>query len=234
MKFFHNLLTTIVIFLLGSIVSANDDEIIKFITSDGVVYSYAIFTKTIQPAKVFVSTYHYTTTKVKLITLENLQVTSTTQEVVQTSIISKSGVQNQPSITSAARTPSSSKVISTLTPLTESKPTTSKLVSSASTSHSISSSSPQSEKYQTTSSTTENSSISSTHKPSTITLSPTLSSYKSALSTSIENGTCYVYFEDDESDSEYYSTFYITNLSQTIDAATTITSTRKVYQTITV
>ncbi|CAI4515680.1 AAC_collapsed_G0025080.mRNA.1.CDS.1 [Saccharomyces cerevisiae] len=59
---------------------------------------------------------------------------------------------------------------------------------------------------------------------------PLESSSTQSISVSSSDGTCYVFYDDDD----YYSTVYLTNPSQSVDAATTITSTNTIYATVTI
>lgn len=271
--------TSIIFFLLSLTISAADNA--KIFTSNGVIYSYAVQTKTIQPATVIFSTRYYTTVKVKEVTLTDNAISTTTEELVRESVfetsvpISVTSTQNLLSIETtnppATIISSNKHVTTTLSPTTlakttivspllwqdlerqttstigesviENTPTPAAVASvhSASTAL-ITSSTPVSnvEEQQVNvtptstslTSTITNSQLLITSAPtsrSTTTLAPT---YDLTIQTSSNiDGTCYVY--DDDLNDEYYSTAYISG-TETVDAATTITSFKTVYKTMTI
>ncbi|CAL9730202.1 protein Dse2p [Monosporozyma unispora] len=222
-------LFSFILYFFTLIVSADDAA--RFITKDGVIYSYAVKTKTLQPARVVVSTRYYTTVHVRQITLANNEVTSTTEQITTESTFTSSipavtaAVDNNNNAAAVTTTHASSVVSATTDVHTENtQGTKSTVILSPSQNNSPVVSETSTSLHVPTSS----------RIPTTIT--PTseaskTSNTQTAVTTSMnDDGTCYVYFEDDE----YYSTFYITAASQTVDAASTITSTRTktVYQTI--
>lgn len=236
---------------------ANADDSVRFITSDGVVYSYAVITSTIKPATVVVRTSSYTTTRVKAITLENNQVTSTTEEIAtEATVTSSVDVDTEspaPTTTSSTSSTSSSttstaNIVSTLQPVNDlsskavigattpstsviQKTTQSSTSSSTTTSVNLVQNSAIDADAHTTSTLTPSTSKLTTTSPTTTSVSSTSSSQTASPTTSVEDGTCYVFYDD--ADDEYYSTFYITDSSMTVDAATTLTSTQVVYATMT-
>ncbi|EHN02071.1 Dse2p [Saccharomyces cerevisiae x Saccharomyces kudriavzevii VIN7] len=125
MKF--NFITIVnILFLLFSSIEANSNgETVKLITSDGIVYSYAVYTKTLAPARVVVKTISYTTTRVYPITLANSVVSSTTEKITEISTVSAS---EQVSATQTDSLVASSSVPTTLSAFSSS------LISSTSTS----------------------------------------------------------------------------------------------------
>lgn len=274
--------SSILLFFLSLTTYAADNA--KIFTSNGVIYSYAVQTKTLQPAKLIYSTRYYTTVSVREITLAGNAVSTTTEKLLEESIfqtsvpVSVTSAKSLPSVekTVAPKITSSvaSRVTKTLSPNT-SKSTMSTLsllqdpvkqmTSTASSSKLITTTSKVSESaitsYAITSSvltTTSNTEIThveeqqasvtptstivtttTTNPTSLITSAPMIRSTTTLMPkndptiqtpTAID-GTCYVY-EDDLND-EYYSTAYISG-TQTVDAATTITSYRTVYKTMTV
>lgn len=220
--------------------SIASDEAVRFITSDGVVYSYAVVTSTIKPATVIVRTSTYTTTRVREITLSNNEVTTTTENIItQATVLSSVAAESQdPSTTSTFATSSTSAAVLTLQPDDVSSEAQDTLVSSTSSTSSTASVNPiQTSDIETlvsttsssTPATTSNSSIHSTTSSSSVPSTTSTSSV--ALTTDVDSGTCYVYYDDPND--EYYSTVYLTDSTQSVDAATTLTSTTIVYSTMT-
>ncbi|QLQ82635.1 hypothetical protein HG537_0H03980 [Torulaspora globosa] len=216
MKFQLRSIVSSIAFLLAAVKA---DEV-KLFTSDGVVYSYAVVTSTIAPPSVRVETHYYTTFRVRETTLADSEVQTTTEKIISasetTSLIESSTTSTSSSYSSSET--EESRSISTLMP--------SSVISLTATTGSTSSSS------STTISTTSSSdsTISSTSSQSA---SPTISSLDSSSTTmptvTGTDGKCTVFYDDDE----YYSTVYLTEPNQSVDAATTITSTRLVYETLT-
>ncbi|CCC69629.1 hypothetical protein NCAS_0D00480 [Naumovozyma castellii] len=241
-------ITTLFSFLL-SVVGATDakQNAIKFITSNGVVYSYAVRTKTLRPATVIVKTIEYTTTRVRQITLENSSLTSTTDTYTVASTITTSSIET-PSVTASLlevtdshSTYSSEKPLATFSLLDDASKvaTTSTVVSTPSTTKTLSpAKSTDSSISSVTSAATmpKPSRITSTLEPSgtttTTSYTTTTTTSSSSTPTSLyqENGTCYLDYDGND---EYYSTVYITGPSQSVDAATTMTSTKIKYLTLT-
>lgn len=220
----------------------NADNEVRFITSDGVVYSYDVITSTIKPATVIVRTSTYTTTRVKAITLENHEVTSTTEEITtQATVLSSVDANYQPQQSNAAVTTTSSS--SQITPVTvvPSQITTSTSTTSSSTTTTQQNANTNLVQDQdidgtttrTTSTLTPTTTNTSTSSKTTITSTSSSTTYSLASepTTEVDNNTCFVYYDDP--DDEYYSTAYITDSSMTVDAATTLTSTQTVYATMT-
>lgn len=267
----------------------DNDENVRYITSDGVVYRYAVKTSTIAPASVVLHTRYYTTTIVREITLDNNQVTTTTEAITSASISSQSiSASNSNAVTSSSisssesiQTPSSSpsslnqndhssfssyississtsiepsqnidhsqssepsQPVKSLTPESENE-----FLEQHNSSSSIKESHVESSSTIRTSTYSESPRSSSVHYSSSVpsseivttsSSSPTSSTVPSSSSFDFENksysisksdGTCYVYYDDDE----YYSTVYLTESGQSVDAASTITSTRTVFKTVT-
>lgn len=90
MKFNFSTIFNILFFLFTLIEANSNGETVKLITSDGIVYSYAVYTKTLAPARVVVKTISYTTTRVYPITLANSVVSSTTEKITEVSTVSAS------------------------------------------------------------------------------------------------------------------------------------------------
>lgn len=243
-------LLNILYFLILSIFPIVSVDAAKLITKDGVVYSYAVRTKTLRPATVLVSTSYYTTVQVRPITLSNNEVTSTTEQITAEATITTSVsavLANQESstdITTASATQDSvdsqstslSQISSITTISSVSTPESKDMnVENSQYTSTLSPSQPNTLIPSQTTTLTPLTSSSYSRIPTTITpssQSTSVSNTQSALTTSVNSGdrVCYVYYEDDE----YYSTYYITAPSQTIDAASTITSTRTktIYQTL--
>lgn len=219
MKFQLSTIASSIAIILAT-VKADD---VKLFTSDGVVYSYAVITSTVKPASVYVETLYYTTTLVREITLDNSQVTSTTEEVIEASTQTTSTAEAATATSTTASSSSyyipSSRSISTLQPSS-----TSSLTSSTGSASSIVSSDSSQVPSQVTS-TISSSPASSTTGTTTTSPSSSVTPYTTLTGS---DGTCSVYYEDDE----YYSTAYLTG-DQSVDAATTLTSTMIVYETLT-
>lgn len=203
---------------IGLLLATVRSDDVKLFTSDGVVYSYAVVTSTIAPPSVRVETHYYTTTRVREITLDNSEVETTTEKVLTAS-----------EVTSTAQSTSTSSDESTSSTATSSSSSSSSQATQASPSKSVSTLQPASTGSMT-SSTESASTISTTSSTSSSSTSSSLGSSVTPYSTVTgTDGNCSVYYEDDE----YYSTAYLTDPSQSIDAATTITSTMLVYETLT-
>lgn len=207
--------------LLLATVKSDD---VNLFTSDGVVYSYAVVTSTIAPPSVRVETHYYTTTRVREVTLDNSEVETTTEKIISASEVT-STAQSSSTTSSADETTSSTTTTST-TSFSSSQAT------QASQSRSIVTLQPESTVSMTSSTNSASSStISTTSSTSSSSTTGSLGSSVTPYSTVTgTDGKCSVYYEDDE----YYSTFYLTDPSQSIDAATTITSTMVVYETSTI
>jgi len=238
---------------------SNAADEVRFITSDGVVYSYAVVTSTIKPATVIVRTSTYTTTRVKAITLDNNQVTSTTEEITtQATLVSSVDAESEQqasnsvvapaAATTSASTIVSSSVVQPVADISSQVQKTSNSPQEQPTETAILSGSPSSSSIKalvqtqnmegvtrSTSTLTPSITTSSTGTTSITSISSSTSSSSYSLATvsttEVEDGTCFVYYDDPED--EYYSTAYITDSSQTIDAATTLTSTQTIFATMT-
>ncbi|KAK5780934.1 hypothetical protein RI543_001321 [Arxiozyma heterogenica] len=243
-------LLNILWFLLVSVFSIASADIAQLITKDGVIYSYAVRTKTLQPATVLVSTSYYTTVQVRQITLANNEVTSTTEHITtQATIITSipAVLANQESSNDVITTAAAQDVadpqytsvpqISSTTTISPVSATESQVMDVKSSQYTSTLSSSQVNTLIPSQTITLTPQASSSYSRILTTITPTpqstsVSNTQSILITSVnsEDRVCYVYYEDDE----YYSTYYITGPSQTIDAASTITSTRTktIYQTI--
>lgn len=217
MKFQLSTIASSIAIILAT-VKADD---VKLFTSDGVVYSYAVITSTVKPASVYVETMYYTTTLVREITLDNSRVTSTTEEVIEASTQTTSTAEAAAATaaSSSSNYIPSSRFISTLQPSS-----TSSLTGSTGSASSIVSSGSSQVPSQVTS-TISSSPASSTTGTTTTSPSSSVTPYTTLTGS---DGTCSVYYEDDE----YYSTAYLT-ADQSVDAATTLTSTMIVYETLT-
>lgn len=206
--------------LLLATVKSDD---VNLFTSDGVVYSYAVVTSTIAPPSVRVETHYYTTTRVREVTLDNSEVETTTEKIISASEVTSTA---QSSSTTSSSDESTSSTSTTSTTSSSSQAT------QASQSRSIVTLQPESTVSMTSSTNSASSStISTTSSTSPSSTTSSLGSSVTPYSTVTgTDGKCSVYYEDDE----YYSTFYLTDPSQSIDAATTITSTMVVYETSTI
>lgn len=235
---------------------------VKLFTSEGVVYSYAVITSTIKPATTYVETIYYTTTEIEEITLANSKVTSSTKAVVKTSTFATTSTEamadnnSQPTSAVEDTQPSSTISFAATTSTGVSSTYTKQSVGSTENSgYSTSDAEPSSSSRSTkntstitspTSSQEEISSIINTSR-STITPSPSSSDQRDVISsignldeiayttTYNEDGFCEVYYADadeDDSDDDYYTTIYLTDENQSVDAYTTYTSTRIFYQTV--
>ncbi|CAI4550181.1 ADI_G0028460.mRNA.1.CDS.1 [Saccharomyces cerevisiae] len=223
MKFNFSTIFNILFFLFTLIEANSNGETVKLITSDGIVYSYAVYTKTLAPARVVVKTISYTTTRVYPITLANSVVSSTTEKITEVSTVSASEQ------VSATQTNSlvSTSTVSTISPtISSGSSTSSSSTYDIESSQSIESSG--STIARTTSTLVPSSSVDTTSRATTS--MPLESSSTQSISVSSSDGTCYVFYDDDD----YYSTVYLTNPSQSVDAATTITSTNTIYATVTI
>lgn len=205
------------------------DDAVKLFTSDGVVYSYAVITSTVKPASVYVETMYYTTTRVREITLDNSQVTSTTEQVIETSTQTTSTAEaaattSASSDATTSASSSSNYIPSSRSVLTLQPSSTSSLTSSTGSASSVVSFS----SYQVPSQVTSTISSSLASSTSSTTTSSPSSSVTPYTTISGSDGTCSVYYENDE----YYSTAYLTG-DQSVDASTTLTSTMIVYETLT-
>lgn len=206
--------------LLLATVKSDD---VNLFTSDGVVYSYAVVTSTIAPPSVRVETHYYTTTRVREVTLDNSEVETTTEKIISASEVTSTA---QSSSTTSSSDESTSSTSTTSTTSSSSQAT------QASQSRSIVTLQPESTVSMTSSTNSASSStISTTSSTSPSSTTSSMGSSVTPYSTVTgTDGKCSVYYEDDE----YYSTFYLTDPSQSIDAATTITSTMVVYETSTI
>ncbi|CCK71793.1 Dse2p KNAG_0H03790 [Huiozyma naganishii CBS 8797] len=253
MKFNQTIINSL-LFLVFTLTAAADGAA-RFITKDGVVYSYAVHTKTLQPARVIVSTRYYTKTHVREITLANNEIATTTEKTAVASTITSSiqgtgGSSATGTIETMSTPATSAPTVSTTESTSDSVEQTSSTTTSTpetnvqSTSRSVlyqtlrppvsSSNAPAQTGMSRSTSTLSNVKPKTTSIPTKSALQSATHTTAAPVSTYNDNGTCYVYYEDDVSDSDYYSTAYITDPSQSVDAATTITSTRTrtVYKTL--
>lgn len=246
----------------------DDDNKTRYITSDGVVYRYAVKTSTIAPASVILHTRYYTTTFISEITLENNEVSTMTEKITSASVSSQSvGSSDITDSSSNVSTTSENNSSSSSSENQDGRSSFSSFISSAfsysddasvPTDSSESAESSQTIEPSVKSLTSESiitekthsssdsilhsadhsdslpSSTTNTAFSSSITSSAAVSSSSfvfgnKSYSISKSDGTCYVYYEDDE----YYSTVYLTESGQSVDAARTITSTRTAYKTVT-
>ncbi|QLL34564.1 hypothetical protein HG536_0G04260 [Torulaspora globosa] len=220
MKFQLKSILSSVAFLLAAVKA---DEV-KLFTSDGVVYSYAVVTSTIAPPSVRVETHYYTTFRVRETTLADSEVQTTTEKIISASETTSPVESPYSSTTPTFSSPSSSQTeesrsISTLMPSSVVSLTTNTgFTSSSSSSTSFSQSSSSAISIVSTSSQSASPTVSSVDGSSTTRTTVTGT-----------DGKCTVYYDD----AEYYSTVYLTEPNQSVDAATTITSTRLVYETLT-
>lgn len=220
MKFQLKSILSSVAFLLAAVKA---DEV-KLFTSDGVVYSYAVVTSTIAPPSVRVETHYYTTFRVRETTLADSEVQTTTEKIISasetTSSVESTYSSTTPTFTSSSSTQTEeSRSISTLMP--------SSVISLTASTGSTSSSGSATSSSQSAGSTIT---LLSTSSQSA---SPTVSSLDGSSTTKTTvtgtDGKCTVFYDDEE----YYNTVYLTEPNQSVDAATTITSTRLVYETLT-
>lgn len=205
--------------LLLSFTQASND--VRYFTSNGVVYSYAVITSTIRPATVYVETLYYTTTRVKQVTLSNNVISSITEKITETK--TSSSISTIPtSITDAVSTAVVSSEPVYVTPSVESSVSTSSTVAVTENQSVQPSSEIVSITLEPTSSSTEVANVTSTEAAATIT--------SFVATSSVTESVCSVHTDGDE----YYVTYYLTGTNQSIDAATTITSTKTAYVTMTI